>query len=91
LDELCGEVEKYPQVLLNVQLAERRDLLGLPAIQGAVAGAEQELNGRGRVLLRASGTEPLLRVMVEGQDAALVQALAEQLAQVVREHAGARP
>ena len=69
--------------------AERRDLMGLPAIQSAVLAAEQELSGRGRVLLRASGTEPLLRVMVEGQDAGLVNALAEQLAQVVREHAGA--
>jgi phosphoglucosamine mutase len=88
LDELCGEVEKYPQVLLNVKLAERRDLMGLPAIQSAVAAAERELDGRGRVLLRPSGTEPLLRVMVEGQDARLVTALAEQLAQVVREQAG---
>ena len=87
--DLCGEVEKYPQVLLNVRLAERRDLMGLPAIQSAVLAAEQELSGRGRVLLRPSGTEPLLRVMVEGQDAGLVSALAEQLAQVVREHAGA--
>jgi phosphoglucosamine mutase len=89
LADLCGEVEKYPQVLLNVRLAERRDLMGLPAVQKAVLAAEQELSGRGRVLLRASGTEPLLRVMVEGQDAGLVGALAEQLAQVVREHAGA--
>jgi len=88
LDELCGEVEKYPQVLLNVKLAERRDLMGLPAIQSAVAAAERELDGRGRVLLRPSGTEPLLRVMVEGQDARLVTALAEQLAKVVREQAG---
>jgi phosphoglucosamine mutase len=89
LADLCGEVEKYPQVLLNVRLAERRDLMGLPAIQSAVLAAEHELSGRGRVLLRPSGTEPLLRVMVEGQDAGLVSALAEQLAQVVREHAGA--
>ncbi len=87
LGDLSSQVEKYPQVLLNVHLTERRDLMGLPAIQGAVQAAELELNGRGRVLLRPSGTEPLLRVMVEGQDARLVHTLAEQLAQVVREQA----
>jgi phosphoglucosamine mutase len=118
LDELSAEVEKYPQVLLNVRLAARdgghaggagadpgaaghaggtgarsgaavgRDLMSLPVILQAVGAAEQELNGRGRVLLRASGTEPLLRIMVEGQDGALVNALAEQLARIVREQAG---
>jgi len=88
LDQLCGEVEKYPQVLLNVRLGERRDILGLPAVQAAVSAAESALAGGGRVLLRPSGTEPLLRIMVEGQDARLVSTLAEQLAQVVREQEG---
>ena len=95
LDALSGEVEKYPQVLLNVHLGERgpdavaaRDITGLAAVQSAVLAAEQELAGRGRILLRPSGTEPLLRVMVEGQDGLLVRALAEQLVEVVREQAG---
>jgi phosphoglucosamine mutase len=85
LEDLCREVEHYPQVLINIRLPERRDLVSLPAVQDAVFVAEQELAGRGRVLLRASGTEPLVRVMVEGADGTQVQALAERLADVVRE------
>jgi phosphoglucosamine mutase len=85
LDDLCAEVERYPQVLVNVRLPERRDIVGLPAVQDAVFVAEQELAGRGRVLLRPSGTEPLVRVMVEGADHAQVHALADRLATVVKE------
>ena len=85
LEDLCREVEHYPQVLINIRLPERRDLVSRPAVQDAVFVAEQELAGRGRVLLRASGTEPLVRVMVEGADGTQVQALAERLADVVRE------
>jgi phosphoglucosamine mutase len=84
LDELAGEVELYPQVLLNVRLDERRDIVSLPAVQDAVLSAERELDGLGRVLLRPSGTEPLVRVMVEGSDAVLVDAIAIRLAEVVR-------
>jgi phosphoglucosamine mutase len=54
------------------------------SVQSAIADAEQQLAGQGRVLLRASGTEPVIRVMVEGQNAPLVQALAESLAETVR-------
>jgi phosphoglucosamine mutase len=57
------------------------------SIQGALAAVESRMSGRGRVLLRASGTEPLLRVMVEGEDAREVLAAAEDLATVVREAA----
>ena len=85
LDDLVAEVERYPQVLINVRLDARRDILGLPAIQDALATAERELDGRGRVLLRPSGTEPLVRVMVEGVDWDQVSRLAEWLAAVVRE------
>lgn len=86
LAELAREVERYPQVLLNVRLDQRRaDLLELRAVRAALAEAERELNGRGRVLLRLSGTEPLVRVMVEGTDPEQVHRLAEQLADVVRE------
>jgi phosphoglucosamine mutase len=73
----------YPQVLINVTTKKKLDLQ-LPAIQSAVKQAEDELKDAGRVLLRASGTEPKIRVMVEGQDAVLVQQLAERLAGVVK-------
>jgi phosphoglucosamine mutase len=89
LDAICAEVEPYPQVLLNVRLKERRDLVGLPAIQDAVFLAERELAGQGRVLLRPSGTEPMVRVMVEGVDRTQVESLAKHLADLVREQAQA--
>jgi len=85
LSELKAGMSKYPQVLINVRLAERIDVMSLPAVQQAVQQAEETLGDSGRVLLRASGTEPLIRVMVEGDDAALVGQLAEQLADVVRQ------
>jgi phosphoglucosamine mutase len=73
----------FPQVLINVSTKNKLDL-NTPALQTAIHSAETELNGTGRVLLRASGTEPKIRVMVEGQDASLVQKLAEKLADVVK-------
>ncbi|MFL9710781.1 phosphoglucosamine mutase [Methylobacillus sp. Pita1] len=78
----------YPQVLINVKVAQRIDLDGNNVLQAAVKAAEETLNGSGRVLLRASGTEPKIRVMVEGQDRSLVQSLAENIAAVVRQAAG---
>ena len=74
----------YPQILINVRVAKKMDFLSLPAVQAAVVKAEKALDGRGRVLLRPSGTEPLLRVMVEGEDGALVKRCAEEIAAVVR-------
>ncbi len=85
LDDLCAEVEHYPQVLINIRLPERREIVSLPAVIDAAFLVEQELAGRGRVLLRPSGTEPLVRVMVEGADGPQVQALADRLAVVVRD------
>ncbi len=84
LAELVTQMPIYPQVLLNVQVDRRLDLKAHPEVAAAVAGAEARLAGAGRVVLRASGTEPLIRVMVEGQDADLVRAIAEGLAGVVR-------
>jgi phosphoglucosamine mutase len=77
----------YPQVLVNVRVAKGQDFTAHAAVLAAVAAAEAALAGRGRVLLRPSGTEPLLRVMVEGEDGALVRHWAESIAQVVREAA----
>jgi len=89
LAEAAAEVEHYPQVLVNVRLERRMDPTTLPAVQAAVQGAEAELAGQGRVLLRPSGTEPVVRVMVEGMDPQQVQGIAEQLAETVRAEIGA--
>jgi phosphoglucosamine mutase len=83
LTQLNAELVLYPQVLINVTTKTKLNL-EIPQIQNAVKNAETELNGTGRVLLRASGTEPKIRVMVEGQDGVLVQKLAEEIAEVVR-------
>jgi len=74
----------YPQVLINVAIAKRIDLQANSTIQDSVKAAESELNGSGRVLLRASGTEAKIRVMVEGSNREQVQNLAEEIAAVVR-------
>ena len=90
LELLCSEyelrqgVEKYPQRLVNVRLDRRMDVLGAEPVRAAVTAAEAELAGQGRVLLRASGTEPLIRVMVEGRDEEQVRRLADQIADSVR-------
>jgi len=82
LAQMSKEIPLYPQVLINVTTKHKIDLQS-PEIQSAVKQAKDELKDAGRVLLRASGTEPKIRVMVEGQDAALVQKLAECIAAVV--------
>ncbi len=86
LAEMGEALPLYPQVLVNVTTKAKLDLAAEP-IQRAVKDAEKTLNGTGRVLLRASGTEPKIRVMVEGQDAVLVRNLAEEIAEVVRQQA----
>ena len=75
---------KYPQTLLNVEMSERIDVDQSETIQTAVRDAESTLAKSGRVLLRPSGTEPVIRVMVEGQDSGQVQQVAQELADVVR-------
>lgn len=85
LHELKRGVVKHPQVLVNVRVPEGVDVLMHPAVEKAVNSVKRELNGQGRVLLRASGTEPLLRVMVEGRDGRQVKALAAQLAEEVKQ------
>ncbi|MEN7343629.1 MAG: phosphoglucosamine mutase [Pseudomonadota bacterium] len=85
LSELAAEMPLYPQVLINVKVAERFDVDSNTAISEARAAIEQRLGDRGRIVLRASGTEPLIRVMVEGLDQPEVQAAAEELANAVKE------
>ena len=79
----------YPQVLINVRVVKGMDYTVHPGVREVVSAAETALDGKGRVLLRPSGTEPLLRVMVEGEDGALVRHWAETIAQKVREVAQA--
>ncbi len=83
LAELCAPMPKYPQVILNVRVAQRFDPLSNPAVLEIVAAVERKFNGRGRTVLRASGTEPVIRVMVEGYDAKLVKAGARDIAAAV--------
>ena len=77
----------YPQVLINIPVKRRIDMDSNPAVQAAVKKAEQALNGNGRILLRASGTELKFRVMVEGVEGDLVNQLAKEIAEVVAEQA----
>ncbi len=79
-------LHKFPQKMINVRVRERSDPMAHAAVAAVVQDIEARLRGRGRVLLRASGTEPLIRVMVEGEDEALVADLVEELAQSVRVH-----
>jgi phosphoglucosamine mutase len=83
LHELKQGMRKFPQIMENVRIARKVDPTELPQVRSAVAAVEEKLAGRGRVLLRPSGTEPVVRVMVEGEDHALVEALCRELAQVV--------
>lgn len=83
LSEMAGAVTLYPQVMINVQVQNKLDTDTIPGIVEAVREAEEEMAGKGRVLLRPSGTEPFVRVMVEGEDRAKIQAQAEKLAKVV--------
>jgi phosphoglucosamine mutase len=86
LAELRAPVTKFPQIMINVPVsAEGRGRLHESApIDEALRNTENALHGRGRVILRASGTEPLVRVTLEGEDGALVEQLANDLADVVR-------
>ena len=89
LAELTAELVMYPQVLVNVKVPRGFDWRKHSAIGKAQADAEQALNGRGRVLLRPSGTEPVLRVMVEGEPREAIESAANSIATAVRAAAGA--
>ena len=82
-------MRRYPQKLVNVRMSRKLDLDGSMPVQAAVLKAQQQLAGRGRVVLRASGTEPVVRVMVEGNDHAEVDRLTDELAETVRQAANA--
>jgi phosphoglucosamine mutase len=84
LSELWADFEHYPQVMLNIGVREKRPLESLPSLQSTIRKVESELAGRGRVLIRYSGTEPKARIMVEGEDEARVAQFADELAQELR-------
>lgn len=85
LAELAAPMLKFPQVMINVRVARRSDPMQIEAIASAVAAVERRLGVEGRVVLRASGTEPVIRVMVESREAADAKACATELAAVVTE------
>ena len=88
LSDLARCMSAVPQVLLSVPVREKPDLAGLPDIQRAIREGEAKLNGTGRVLVRYSGTEPLVRIMVEGERDSVIRSVADKLAAVVRARLG---
>ena len=89
LSELVKGIERFPQVLINFQVAEKRPLESLPGFQTRLRAVESELADRGRVVVRYSGTEPKARVMVEGPDEDRVRELAQDLARTLERELGA--
>jgi phosphoglucosamine mutase len=87
--ELVADVVKLPQIMVNVEVPDPAAVAKSPLLIDAISSQEAGLAERGRILVRASGTEPLLRVMVEGEDVIEVQQIADQLADVARSHIGA--
>ena len=88
LSDLASELVTYPQVLVNVRVRERKELRGIPAVADVMDRVERRLSGHGRLLVRYSGTEPLVRVMLEGRDQQEIQHWAAEIAGAVREHLG---
>jgi phosphoglucosamine mutase len=88
LSELAACMRTYPQVLVNVRVKEKRDLASVPEIAKRVALIEKALEGSGRLLVRYSGTEPKLRIMLEGEDEGSIRQHADDLAEMVRKFLG---
>ena len=88
LADLASDLTSYPQVLLNVRVRDKADFAAVPAIADVIARVESRLAGQGRLLVRYSGTEPLLRVMLEGQHEHEIRAWAQEIVDVVKEHLG---
>jgi phosphoglucosamine mutase len=86
LADLASDLTTYPQVLLNVRVERKVDLKTIPEVAAAMAAVESRLAGHGRLLVRYSGTEPLLRVMLEGRDEAEITQWAEQIVDAVKQH-----
>ena len=88
LSELASEIEEYPQKLVNIKVSDKHGAMDVPAIKAAIDEAEAEMNGDGRILVRPSGTEPLLRVMAEAPTTEKVNYYVDKIADVVRAEIG---
>lgn len=88
MSDLARSMTAVPQVLLSIRVHRKPDLEQVPELQRAIQEGQARLNGAGRILVRYSGTEPLLRIMVEGEPASLIRSVAEELAGTVRAHLG---
>jgi phosphoglucosamine mutase len=88
LADLASDLTTHPQVLLNVRVRERVDLATVPAIADAMSRVESRVAGQGRLLVRYSGTEPLLRVMIEGRHQDEIRVWAQEIVDIVKEHLG---
>jgi phosphoglucosamine mutase len=90
LGELKRIFTRMPQVLLNVRVTERKEFQAMPNVSRAIAAVEQSLNGRGRSLVRYSGTEMLARIMLEGEDEDKICAMAQEIADEIRTEIGVK-
>jgi len=88
LSQLCQVMQRYPQVLLNVRVKQKKDFKNVREIQKEINLIEESLNGDGRLLLRYSGTEPIARVMIEGENKKKIQGMAKRLAGVIGKKLG---
>jgi phosphoglucosamine mutase len=89
LADLASELTTYPQVLLNLRVERKVDLKTIPGVAAVMSAVESRLAGNGRLLVRYSGTEPLLRVMLEGKDAAEIERWGQEIIDAVKQHIGA--
>jgi phosphoglucosamine mutase len=85
LSKLSSEIKLYPQILTNVEVEHKHDIKTIPEIEGAIKNAEKRLAGSGRILVRPSGTEPKIRIMLEGEDLKLITKLGKDISRVIKE------
>ncbi|AEG58666.1 phosphoglucosamine mutase [Desulforamulus ruminis] len=83
LEELASQMEQYPQILKNVRVKDKTQVMHSPSLTEAIRRFERDLEGQGRILVRPSGTEPLVRIMVEGKDMEQIQAIVDKMAEIV--------
>lgn len=83
LAELAGQMEQYPQILKNVRVTDKKMVMNSPILTEAIRRFERDLAGQGRILVRPSGTEPLVRIMVEGKDMEQLQSIVDKMAEIV--------